>query len=130
MPNSGNAEDDADGALDATRARLDDYVRGARSYQCAAVLRATGELVGAGGVRANTSGAGDGLKLFFGWPELGYGIARAHWGKGLATEFLGAWAALYFSAADVSREEVVVEVDARTVPGADRIGFVLTTFAS
>ena len=93
-----------------TRARLADYVRGAATYQCAAVLRETGELVGAGGIRGSGDGDGDGddklkLKLFFGWPEVGYGVAGAQWGRGLATEFLAAWTALYFGP-DVPREEV------------------------
>lgn len=112
---TGRPAGSSDAATTETRARLDDYVRGAASYQCAAVLRDTGALVGAGGVRSSGSSSDNlKLKLFFGWPEIGYGVAGQHWGQGLATEFLAAWLELYFGR-DVPREEVEVEVDARSL---------------
>ena len=126
---TGRPAGSSDPATTETRARLADYVRGAASYQCGAVLRDTGALVGAGGVRSSSSSSSSSgnlkPKLFFGWPGIGYGVAGQHWGRGLATEFLAAWLELYFGR-DVPREEVEVEVDARslsaTVGGGDGDG--------
>lgn len=56
------------------------------SYLWGAFLRSTGELIGEGGVHALASDAATAS----GWPEIGYKFRREHWGRGYATEFLGA----------------------------------------
>ena len=52
------------------------------------------------------------IASMFGWPVVGYMIRREYWGRGLATEFLVAWLGLWRG---LPREEVVVEVDCRSV---------------
>lgn len=52
-----------------------------------------GELIGVGGVHEfHATEGGDGS---FGWPEVGYLLRSEYWGRGLATEFLGAYVAAY-----------------------------------
>ncbi|KAI1426821.1 acetyltransferase domain-containing protein [Xylaria sp. FL1777] len=68
-------------------------------------VAATGELIGDGGVHAVRSGTG-------GWPELGYKLAPAHWGRGYATEAMRAVLAAWW---ELPREEVEVEIHADTL---------------
>ena len=69
-------------------------------------LRETGEFIGIGGNHQ--------VNPELGWPELGYMLKEEHWGKGYATEFVGAWLKAWDA---LEREEVEVVVDARTVEG-------------
>ncbi|KAI0020105.1 acyl-CoA N-acyltransferase [Xylariomycetidae sp. FL0641] len=64
-----------------------------------------GQVVGYGGVHRRCS-------PWYGWPELGYCIRTEFWGRGLATEFLGALTASWFA---LPREEEVIEVDPKSV---------------
>ena len=63
-----------------------------------------GKMIGIGGCHRMTS--------MFGWPVVGYMIRREYWGRGLTTEFFVAWLELWKG---LAREEVVIEVDPRTV---------------
>jgi [ribosomal protein S5]-alanine N-acetyltransferase len=64
--------------------------------RCAMVLRATGELVGdCGLIPTEVEGANE--------IELGWIVARAHWGRGLATEAATAWRDLAFGGLGLHR---------------------------
>ena len=74
-----------------------------------------GERIGDGGeLEEKMIGIGGCHKIasMFGWPVVGYMIRREYWGQGLTTEFLVAWLGLWRG---LPREEVVVEVDPRSV---------------
>ncbi|KAK7924254.1 acyl-CoA N-acyltransferase [Apiospora marii] len=81
-------------------------------YLWGAFLRSTGELIGEGGVHALTSDAATAS----GWPEIGYKFRREHWGRGYATEFLGAvlgsWWGLPRRAVEIRINRRAVEVAA------------------
>ncbi|KAK4147891.1 GNAT domain-containing protein [Dichotomopilus funicola] len=95
-----------DGDLEQTRSRLMPFLPPGDgvTYNFGIYDRATGEFVGMGGSHQ--------FRSSLGWPEIGYMIKKEYWGKGLGTElvkgWLGAWEAL-------EREEVELEVDARTI---------------
>lgn len=96
------------------------------TFNCAICLRATGELVGIGGVhRLNSAGgrddddAGVGPEDGYGWPELGYMLRREHWGRGLATEFVTAFLGLW---EDLRREPAEMRVNTKSVVGAGSAG--------
>ncbi|KAI1147838.1 acetyltransferase domain-containing protein [Nemania diffusa] len=67
-----------------SQAALEDLVAPSQPrFMFGLFVAATGELVGDGGVHTVT-GAG------LGWPEVGYKLHPAHWGRGYATEAMGA----------------------------------------
>lgn len=70
------------------RAAAGNAARPRRAYELGIVLRETGVLIGACGVRAERPGAHAG--------HFGYTLARAHWGRGYATEAGRALLALGF----------------------------------
>lgn len=90
------------------------------TFNCAICLRATGELVGFGGVHklnsssSSSSSGEDGGEAGYGWPELGYMFRREHWGGGLATEFVRAFLGLW---EDLRREPAEMRVSAKSVVG-------------
>ncbi|KAI0972667.1 acetyltransferase domain-containing protein [Xylaria arbuscula] len=90
-----------DASLAETQAALQDLSDPSReTFLFGIFVAATGELIGDGGIHTvRFSGSG--------WPELGYKLAPAHWGRGYATEamraVLGAWWGL-------EREETAVKV--------------------
>ncbi|KAI0863678.1 acetyltransferase domain-containing protein [Xylaria cubensis] len=75
-------------------------------------LADTGELIGDGGIHT-IRGSGSG------WPELGYKLHPAHWGRGYATEAVSAVLKAWW---ELPREEVEITVHPGTLPpkkGAD-----------
>ncbi|KAI3331311.1 acetyltransferase domain-containing protein [Ustulina deusta] len=102
-----------DGGLAETRAALEELANPARElFFFGIFVAATGELVGDGGVHTIRFGA-------LGWPEIGYKLAPAHWGRGYATEamraVLDAWWAL-------PREEAEVRVHGDTLQTSEKKG--------
>ncbi|KAL2023498.1 hypothetical protein VTK56DRAFT_2494 [Thermocarpiscus australiensis] len=97
-----------DADLAQTRAKLAPFLppRDAETFNFAICSREDGgaPLIGIGGCHM--------FRGNFGWPEVGYMFRREYWGRGLATEFLRAWLALWEG---LEREEVEIRVDARTV---------------
>lgn len=77
----------------------------ATTYKWAIYEAQTGDFVGSGGYGRAGAIAGD-------WPEIGYMLKKQHWGKGYATEFLGAWLEAWWK---LPRSEVKMEVPASTV---------------
>ncbi|RMJ20795.1 hypothetical protein PHISP_08334 [Aspergillus sp. HF37] len=53
------------------------------TVNCAICVKDTGEFIGFGGCHL--------FPAEHGWPEMGYLLRREFWGRGMATEFLGAW---------------------------------------
>lgn len=87
------------------------------TFNCAVCLRATGELVGCGGVHRMGRGDGGVSRVGepadgYGWPELGYMFRRECWGRGLASEFVGAFLGEWEG---LARREVELRVNARSV---------------
>ncbi|KAI5918217.1 acetyltransferase domain-containing protein [Camillea tinctor] len=82
------------------------------TFNFAIRLRGSDEIIGTGGVHRCSGSA-------LGWPEVGYMFKKEHWGKGYATEFLGACMGAWWA---LPREERVVEVDAESVEGGDGEG--------
>ncbi|KAK8138062.1 GNAT domain-containing protein [Apiospora sp. TS-2023a] len=78
------------------------------SYLWGAFLLSTGELIGEGGVHALASDA----DAASGWPEIGYKFRREHWGRGYATEFLGAVLGAWWK---LPRRSVEIRVNKRAV---------------
>ncbi|KAI1338328.1 acyl-CoA N-acyltransferase [Xylariaceae sp. FL0016] len=74
--------------------------RDVETYNFALCDRVSGELVGVGGVHTQRNER-------FGWPEVGYMLKKEWWGKGLATEFLGAFLRAWWA---LERKEVELEV--------------------
>ena len=75
----------ADRTLDDTRKRIDRYRRHHEDRGFAKWLiadRGTGEPIGDAGLMTLDE---------LGWTDLGYRLARSHWGRGLATEAAVAW---------------------------------------
>ncbi|KAK1830320.1 GNAT domain-containing protein, partial [Podospora conica] len=96
-----------DASLAETQARLNPSLppNDVATFNFAICLRATGELIGIGGNHQ--------VNRALGWPELGYMLMEDHWGRGYATEFVGAWLEAWEG---LEREVgVEVEVDERTV---------------
>ncbi|KAI0447819.1 acetyltransferase domain-containing protein [Xylaria telfairii] len=89
-----------DGSIAESQAALDQLIQPpAEHFIFGIVEAATGELIGEGGVH---SIRGTGM----GWPEIGYKLHPAHWGRGYATEamraVLDAWWKLPREQADVA----------------------------
>lgn len=78
------------------------------SYLWGAFLQSTGELIGEGGVHTLASDAA----AASGWPEIGYKFRREHWGRGYATEFLGAVLGAWWR---LPRRAVEIRVNRRAV---------------
>ncbi|KAI0404344.1 acetyltransferase domain-containing protein [Xylaria palmicola] len=92
-----------------TQAALDDLARpGAEHLVFGLFLADTGELIGDGGVHTVR---GSGL----GWPEVGYKLHPAHWGRGLATEAMRAVLAAWWA---LPREAAELEVHPASLPAA------------
>ena len=93
--------------LEETRAKIENFVQPKDrngTFNFAICDRETGEMIGIGGCHLFRAG--------FGWPEVGYMFRKEYWGKGLGTEFLKGWVGAWEG---LEREEVELEVDARTV---------------
>ncbi|KAI1163321.1 acetyltransferase domain-containing protein [Nemania serpens] len=90
-----------DGTTAETQAALDDLAAPSRPHFVFGVFVAeTEELIGDAGVHT-VRGAG------LGWPEIGYKVHPARWGRGYATEAVGAILKAWW---ELPREEAVVEV--------------------
>jgi RimJ/RimL family protein N-acetyltransferase len=79
-------------------------------YVLAITMADTGELVGTVGSHKRLGE--------FGWPVLGYMIRQEFWGKGIATEVVGAFLKLWWS---LPREETEVDIrveESTATPGA------------
>ncbi|GAW14365.1 hypothetical protein ANO14919_037670 [Xylariales sp. No.14919] len=88
-----------DSDISETQAALNDFVNPEReNFLFGIFIAATGELIGDGGIHTVRFGS-------MGWPELGYKLAPAHWGRGYGTEsmsaVLKAWWALPRQEAEV-----------------------------
>lgn len=81
-----------------------------KAFMWAICLVESGEMIGLGG---NASASG-----WQGWPEIGYRLNRKAWGKGYATEFVGAFLDLWWA---LPRQEVTIQVDKNTVYGVEDI---------
>ncbi|KAI1369447.1 acetyltransferase domain-containing protein [Xylaria arbuscula] len=68
----------------------------------------TGELIGDGGIHTIRHGG-------MGWPEIGYKLAPAHWGKGYATEAMRAVLEAWWALPREEGEEVWVKVHGDTI---------------
>ncbi|KAI0817319.1 acetyltransferase domain-containing protein [Xylaria sp. FL0064] len=103
-----------DASLQETRAALDELTDPTReNFMYAVFLSDTGELIGDCGVHTvRFSGMG--------WPEVGYKLAPAHWGRGYATEAMRAVLAAWWGLPR-GEEEVVVKVLAGTLGIASSI---------
>lgn len=103
-----------DANLAETQTKLDPFLppNDAHTYNPGIYLRATGELIGLGGVFRARGGENEGL----GWPEVGYMIREEFWGEGYATEFLGGFLGGWWG---LARGDVVIEVDAEGVEGVE-----------
>jgi len=77
----------------------------ATSYRWVIYEAHTGDFVGSGGVASFRETLG-------GWPEIGYMLKKEHWGKGYATEFLGAWLEAWWK---LPRSEIETKVLASTI---------------
>lgn len=89
--------------------------RDATAFNCAICLKETGEVIGMGGVhRMNRHDGRDGVDHVgaYGWPELGYMFKSEYWGKGMATEFVGAFLGMWEA---LERDAVETRVNAKTV---------------
>lgn len=97
--------------LDESRANLAKRMppNDATTYDMAIVEAATGAFVGCGG---STLSEG---KL--GWPEIGYMFCKEAWGKGYASEFLGAFIEVWWA---LPRQEVQLSVDRSTIDEDDQ----------
>ena len=106
---------DRDGArqwIERNKARYETHGFG----RCAVVLRATGELVGDCGLSPQVIEGADEI-------ELGWIVARAHWGEGIATEAAGAWRDYGFER--LGLERIVSMVSAENVASqrvAEKLG--------
>lgn len=85
-----------DNNLRETQEKLDDLINAPQSPDAfpfytyfGIFLKATGELIGDGGVHARASPA-------CGWPEVGCKLGREHWRGGYGTEFLRAFVAWWW----------------------------------
>lgn len=97
-----------DKTLEDTIRSLDDVLlppNDTKTYHLLIFERATGELVGKGGMHSFQG-------KFFGWPEVGYSFKQAAWGKGYATEFLSGFISNYWS---LPRKETELDVDPSSV---------------
>ncbi|KAF2969498.1 hypothetical protein GQX73_g4059 [Xylaria multiplex] len=72
-----------DSDISETQAALDDLVNPEReNFLFGIFIAATGELIGDGGIHTIRFGP-------LGWPEIGYKLAPAYWGRGYGTESMG-----------------------------------------
>lgn len=92
--------------LEESRAKLEPFLNGREegTHNFAICDRETGDLIGLGGSHN--------FRSSLGWPEVGYMFRKEYWGRGLGTEFLRGWLPVWNA---LEREEVEVEVDARTL---------------
>ncbi|ORY60874.1 GNAT domain-containing protein [Pseudomassariella vexata] len=72
-----------------------------------AFLLSTGELIGEGGMHTLNS-------EMAGWPEVGYKFMKEYWGRGYATEFLGAVLGAWWG---LNRQGTEVDVYVLTMDG-------------
>lgn len=100
-----------DADLAATEKVLAQYLppHDADTYVLAICERATGRFVGIGGCLAR-----DGE---LGWPGIGYALTPEVWGRGYATEFLGAFMGVWWG---LERREGDVKVEAMSLAGLGR----------
>ncbi|KAK0618409.1 GNAT domain-containing protein [Bombardia bombarda] len=93
-----------------TQLRLDRFLspNDAKTFNCAVILRETGEFIGIGGCHSWASA--------FGWPEIGYMLRKEFWGKGLGSELAKGFVAMW---EELPRAEIEMTVDPRTVEGVD-----------
>ncbi|KAI1756945.1 acetyltransferase domain-containing protein [Xylaria castorea] len=96
-----------DASIEESRAQLDRLIEPpAEHFFFGIFLAGTGELIGDGGIHT-IRGSG------MGWPELGYKLHPAHWGRGYATESAGAVLKAWWA---LPREEVEIQVHPGTLP--------------
>jgi RimJ/RimL family protein N-acetyltransferase len=76
------------------------------TFNCAICLKDTGEFIGIGGCHL--------FPAEHGWPEVGYMLRKAFWGRGLASEFLSAWLRMW---SDLPRAELESRVQREMVAG-------------
>ncbi|KAI0099937.1 acetyltransferase domain-containing protein [Nemania sp. FL0031] len=96
----------ADGDIAETQAALEDLLKSPKHHFIFGIfVAATGELIGDGGIHTIK-----GTSL--GWPEIGYKLHPAHWGRGYATEAMGALLKAWW---ELPREGARVEVHPGTL---------------
>ncbi|KAI0555491.1 acetyltransferase domain-containing protein [Xylaria curta] len=96
-----------DANIEESRASLDRLIKPpAEHFIFGIFLADTGELIGDGGIHT-IRGSG------MGWPELGYKLHPAHWGRGYATEAVSAVLKAWW---ELPREEVEITVHPGTLP--------------
>ncbi|KAI8954075.1 acetyltransferase domain-containing protein [Xylaria longipes] len=96
-----------DASIAESQAELDKLTRPpAEHFVFGIFLAGTGELIGDGGIHT-IRGAG------MGWPEIGYKLHPAHWGRGYATESMTAVLRAWW---ELPREEAEVTVHPGTLP--------------
>jgi RimJ/RimL family protein N-acetyltransferase len=97
-----------DESIEKTKSKLDPFLppNDLVTANCAICLKDTGELVGIGGCHLYPGSHG--------WPEVGYMFRTEVWGKGFATEFLGAWLRFW---SELPRTEREVRVQKEMVVG-------------
>ncbi|KAI1130532.1 acetyltransferase domain-containing protein [Nemania abortiva] len=97
----------ADDNITETQAALADLLKPSKPHFVFGIfIAAMGELIGDGGVHTVV-----GTSL--GWPEIGYKLHPAHWGRGYATEAMGAILKAWW---ELSREGAEVAVHPSTLP--------------
>lgn len=107
-----------------TMAKLAEFLppNDTKTFNCAICLRATGELIGIGGVHrfsrveARHGGAAADQDGWYGWPELGYMLKKEFWGMGLATEFVTAFVGMW---EQLRRAAVEVQVHVKSLGVVD-----------
>ena len=101
-----------DADIEATRKNLELHLppKDQERYNWAICLKETGEFIGIGGSL--------GALPELGWPVLGYMLAKQHWGKGYATEFLKGFLDMWWA---LPREEVELKVEKSSVRGEGEV---------
>ncbi|KAI1770987.1 acyl-CoA N-acyltransferase [Hypoxylon cercidicola] len=98
--------------IDESRSVLSEFLppKDKKAFLFGVFLASTGELIGEGGVHTLESSA-------CGWPEIGYKFRKEFWGRGYATEFLGALLGAWWR---LPRSNIRLRVASSSIPDGIR----------
>ncbi|XXH01940.1 hypothetical protein Hte_008303 [Hypoxylon texense] len=110
---TGTSRGRPDRDIDESRSALRDFLppNDEKTFLFGVFLASTGELIGEGGVH----------KLKYstcGWPEIGYKFKKEFWGRGYATEFLGALLKAWWK---LPRSHTKARVASSSIPEGDKV---------